>query len=201
MLAHRVGAVKQTILQCAVGRLAGCLEDRAVGVEQPAVVAAANPLLRDQPELERSAAVGAMKLQQSDRPAAVAEGDEILPQDAQPTRQVAQLLRQHNRLPKMAHIFAARRSRPDARELLVLRRPLAVVVGAVSRAEQRNPVSHLLLLDDRTIIAFLEARRQNPYRAMVRSLMRVAASPHRRNPQTPIAKNPLRSYSPHLKRG
>ena len=90
--AHRIGAVEQAVLQCAVRRFAGRFEDRAVDIEQPAVIAAADPLVGNQAEFERSAAMRAMQFEKAHRAAAVAEGDEILAHDAQPPRQVAQFL-------------------------------------------------------------------------------------------------------------
>ena len=104
----------------------------------------------------------AMQLQQADRAAPVAERDEVLAQYAQPPRQVTQFVGENDRLPKAAQIFAAGRARPDAGQLVVFGRPLAVVIGAVGGVEKRNPVSHLLLLHDRAIIAFLEAQAPKP---------------------------------------
>ncbi len=46
MLAHRIGAVEEPVLQGAVGRLARGFEDRAVATEQPAMIAAADALAR-----------------------------------------------------------------------------------------------------------------------------------------------------------
>jgi len=71
----RVGAVEQPILQPAGWRLAGGFEDRAVDIEQPAVIAAAYPLVADEPEFQRCAAVRAMQFEQAGRAAAVAKGD------------------------------------------------------------------------------------------------------------------------------
>ncbi len=61
-LTGRIGAVKQPVLQRAVGWLARRFQDRAVAIEQPAVVAAADALVADQAEFERGAAVRAMQL-------------------------------------------------------------------------------------------------------------------------------------------
>ena len=90
VLAHRVGAMAQPVLERAVGGLTRGFEDRAVGAEQPAVVAAANALLIDQPEFERGAAMRAMQFQQPDRAALVAKGDQVFPQDPQPPRDFSQ---------------------------------------------------------------------------------------------------------------
>src|SRR5262249_60846977 len=64
---HRIGAVKEAILQSAVNRLARCFEDSAVDVEQPAVIAASDTLLANQPKLKRGTPMRAIQLQQSDR--------------------------------------------------------------------------------------------------------------------------------------
>src|SRR5262249_29053965 len=55
-LVRRIRAVTEALLQRAVRRLAGGLEQRAVDVEEPAVVAAPDAALGDEPELERGAA-------------------------------------------------------------------------------------------------------------------------------------------------
>ena len=80
-LAHRIGAVTQLVLDRAGGGLAGRFQDRAVHVEQPAVVAAADALGADQAELQRGAAVGAMPFKEADGAGAVAEGDQFLAED------------------------------------------------------------------------------------------------------------------------
>jgi len=138
--------VKEPILQGAVGGLAGRLEDRAVTIEQPAVVAAADAPLADQAELERGAAMGAMQFQEADAAAPVAVGDEVLAEDADAPRQVAQFAGEDDRLPEAPQIFPARRPRPDAGQLLVIRRPLAVVISAVGGIQKRRSPSHDPLL-------------------------------------------------------
>jgi hypothetical protein len=146
VLTNRIGAMEKAVLQCAVGRLSRGFEDRAVNVEQPAVIAAADPLFSDQAEFQRGAPMRAVQLQQANRPAAVAKGDEVLAQYTQSPREVIQLAGQNDRLPKTPHIFTAWRARPDAGQLLVFRRPLAVVIGAVGCIEKRHPFGHRSLL-------------------------------------------------------
>jgi len=92
--------VEQPVLQRAVGGLARGFEDRAVGAEEPAVIAAANARFADQSEFERGAAMRAMQFQQADAAALVAEGDEILAQNAQPPGHFAQFGGLDHRLPK-----------------------------------------------------------------------------------------------------
>jgi hypothetical protein len=48
----RIGAVAEPVLQRPVRRLVGCLQDPAVNIKQPPVIAAANSALRHDPKLE-----------------------------------------------------------------------------------------------------------------------------------------------------
>ncbi len=82
-LAHRIGAVEQPLLEPARRRFARGFEDRAVAPEQPAVIAAADARLADQPEFERCAAMRAMQLQQPHGTLAIAKRDQILAEDPQ----------------------------------------------------------------------------------------------------------------------
>jgi hypothetical protein len=86
---HRIGAVKEAVLQGAVCRLARRLEDRAVDVEEPAMIAAADPLFADETEFERGPAMRAVQFEKAHSTALVAERDEILAQNPQAPRQVA----------------------------------------------------------------------------------------------------------------
>ena len=149
IFAHRVGAVAQPVLEGAVGRLARGFEDRAVGSEQPAVIAAANARLADQPEFERGAAMRAMQFQQPDLAALVAKGDEVLAEDAQPPRHLAQLRGLDDRLPEPPQIFAAGRARADPGQFLVYRRTIAMVIGAVGTVQKGCSFRHRLLHDAR----------------------------------------------------
>ena len=117
----RIGAVAQPVLQRAVGRLARGLEDRPVGGEQPAMVAAADPLVVDQAKFQRGAAMRAMQLQQADGAALVAEHDEVLAEDLDPQRQIVQLVGETDRLPEAAQIFAARRAGANMGEFRISR--------------------------------------------------------------------------------
>src|SRR5271170_2349129 len=84
----------------------------------------------------------AMQLEKANRAAAVAEGDEILAHDAQPPRQVAQLLGQDDRLPEAAQVLAAGRARSDAGELFIISRPLAMMVRAIGCAQKWCSLCH-----------------------------------------------------------
>jgi hypothetical protein len=132
-LVDRIGAVEQPIFQGAVGWLSGCIEDRPVHVEQPAVITAADPLVADEPEFQGCAAVRAVQLEQSGGSTAVAEGDQFLAEDFQPHRQVLQIVGVADRLPEAAHIFAARRVGADMGEFAVLSRHVAMMIAAVTR--------------------------------------------------------------------
>ncbi len=138
----RIRPLAEGVFQSAARRLPRCFEDPAVDVEDPAVVAAANPPLTDQAVLERRAAVRAVQLEQPDATAPVAEQHEILPEDPEAQRNVRQLPREGDRLPEAAEILAARRAGADPRELLVGRRDLARVIRAVRRVEDLRRFRH-----------------------------------------------------------
>src|SRR5207237_6109535 len=116
---RRIGAVPYLVLQRAVSRLARGFQDRAVDVEQPPMVAAAYPLRADEAEFERGAAMRAVQFQQTDRAALVAKRDQILTQDPDPQREIAEFIGETYRLPEAAHVFAARRIRPDMGEFSI----------------------------------------------------------------------------------
>src|SRR5207302_9067007 len=133
VLVGRISPVIEPILEGALRRLAGCLEDRPVRREQPSVIAAAYPFGVDQPELQRRAPMRAVQFEQTHRTALIAEDYEILSQDLDPMRQVPQLVGEADRLPEAAEIFAARRARSDMGEFDILLGDFAVVIGAKSR--------------------------------------------------------------------
>ena len=56
---YRVGTLEQPIFKRAIWRLARDIEDRAVHIELPAVIAAANAIFLDFTERQRRAAVAA----------------------------------------------------------------------------------------------------------------------------------------------
>src|SRR5262245_53215759 len=134
VFAHRIGAMKQAVLQRTVDRLARRFEAWAVDVEQPAVIATSDTLLPDQAELERGAPMRAMQFQQSNLAPLVAERDEILPENANSPRQLAQFAGEDDRLPKAAEIFSTRRVRPDAGQFRVIDWSLAMVVSTIGGA-------------------------------------------------------------------
>jgi len=62
ILLHGIGAVIEAILQRAVPRLARGIEDLPIHVKESAVIAALNPLLTDQVELQQCPAMGTVQL-------------------------------------------------------------------------------------------------------------------------------------------
>src|SRR5712671_5164959 len=106
------------------------------------MIAAAYPLCADETEFERGATMRAVQFQQTDRAALIAERDQILTQDPDPQREIAELIGETYRLPEAAHVFAARRIRPDMGEFCILLRHRAVVIAAKSRLQERSPVRH-----------------------------------------------------------
>src|SRR5262249_318778 len=138
-LVRRIRAVTEALLQRAVRRLAGGLEQRAVDVEEPAVVAAPDAALGDEPELERGAALWAVPLEQPHHAAEVAERPQRLAEERPRDRQVAQVVGEADRLPESPEVFTARRARTHARELCVLSGHVAVIVAAeAGRQEGRS---------------------------------------------------------------
>ena len=84
----------------------------------------------------------AVQLDQSDLAAAVAKRDEVLAEDFKPLRHVAELVRDDYRLPEPPQVFAARRARPDAGQLIIRRRQAAVVISAVGLVQKRRSFGH-----------------------------------------------------------
>jgi hypothetical protein len=142
ILMHGISPLAQPILQRAVSRLAWCCEDPTIHIETPAVIAAADALFCNQSKLQRGAAVGTIRLQQTHCTALVAEGHEIFTQDADAPRQVLQILRQENRLPETPQIFAAGGSWPNPGQFLVLLRHPTLVIGAIGCAQKRYSGRH-----------------------------------------------------------
>src|SRR5262249_3730449 len=94
------------------------------------------PPLRNQPELERSPAMGTVALEQPHPSLPIAEDDQLLPEDRDVNRHVSQVIGEADRLPEAAEVLAARRSGTDVGEFCVLSGNLAMVVGAVARRQE-----------------------------------------------------------------
>ena len=97
-----IGAVAEPVLEGAVFGLAGRLQDGAVHIEQPAVVAAPDAPFGHQAKLQGRATVGTMGLNQTYPAAEVAERDQLLAEDLHGHRQVFEIVGEGHRLPKSA---------------------------------------------------------------------------------------------------
>ena len=115
VLAQRIGAVEDMAGDAAGLGLARRLQDRAVDVVEPAMIAAADAGLADDAELERGAAVAAMRVQEPEAAAAVAKQHQILAENAHAQRQVLDPLGHRHGEPEAPEILAGRRARPDPR--------------------------------------------------------------------------------------
>src|SRR2546425_6984869 len=78
----------------------------------------------------------AVQLQQPDAAATVAEQHEILAENPEAQRNVRQVAREGDRLPETAEVLATGCAGTHPRELVVGRRRLASVMGAVRRVEK-----------------------------------------------------------------
>jgi hypothetical protein len=103
----------------------------AVDVEHHAVIAALDAALLDRAVFERGAAMHAMRVQQTDAAAAVAERDQFFVEDLQEAGRVGEFHRHADRMPEAAHVFARRRAGPRLGELDIVRRNPVRVVAAV----------------------------------------------------------------------
>jgi hypothetical protein len=79
-LMDRIGVVEESVLQRARCRFARSFEDRSVAAKALPMIAAADPFLADQPELERSTAMRTMQFKKADLTPSVAEREQILAQ-------------------------------------------------------------------------------------------------------------------------
>ena len=71
----------------------------------------------------------AVQMEHADPPAAIAEDHEVLAEDADAQRRLAELAREGHRLPEAAQIFAARRARAHLRQLGIGRRDGPAVIA------------------------------------------------------------------------
>jgi hypothetical protein len=134
-LLDRVGALADLVADRGVLRLARGLQDRAVHVEVPAVVAAADAALLDLAVFQGGPAVGAMAVQQADPPPAVAKHHQILAHDPDPHRMLLELGGHGHRVPEAAQVFAAGGAGAHMGEFrILLERPVyGVAVKRLSR--------------------------------------------------------------------
>jgi hypothetical protein len=106
------GLAHLVLEQSALG-LAGLLQAMALGVEFPAVIAAADAVILDLAVIERGAAMAAAGVQQADTAALVAKQDEIFAEDANFPGDIGGIGDQSDRVPIAAEQFAHRRAAPD----------------------------------------------------------------------------------------
>src|SRR5262249_8350100 len=85
-----------------------------------AMVAAANAALGDPTELERAAPMATLWLEYADPSGAITEEDEILTEDPDEDRRVAELVGEAERRPEPSQAVSPRRTSPAVRELSVL---------------------------------------------------------------------------------
>ena len=129
-LLHGVPGLAHAIALEAAFGLARLLEAMALGIEQPAVVAAANAAVLDAAVIERRAAVAAVRLHQPRPPAPVTEQDEVLAQHADGFRRRAGIGDEADRVPITPQQFAHRLAASDLGQGDVVARKLARIAGA-----------------------------------------------------------------------
>ena len=112
-LLHRVPGLAHLVLELAAVGLAGLLEAMALGVELPAVVAAADAVFLDLAVIERGAAMAAARVQQADAAVLVAEQHQILAEHAHFSGDIGGVGDEPDRVPVAPEQFAHRRAAAD----------------------------------------------------------------------------------------
>src|SRR5581483_8182461 len=97
--------------------LAGLLEAAPLGVELPAVIAAADTVLLDLAVIKGGAAVAAARVQEAGAAVPVAEQDQILAQDAHFSGDIGGVGGEPDRMPVAPQQLAHRRAAADRGEL------------------------------------------------------------------------------------
>ena len=103
----------------------------AVHIEHHAVVATTNPALFYASIFETGAAVDAVRVEQPDPTALVAEGNQFFAQDLQKVWCVGEFSRQAHWMPETAHVLAHGGARTRLRQLWIVFGDLVGVVAAV----------------------------------------------------------------------
>lgn len=103
------------------------------------MIAAPDPLTAGQVEFERGAA--SMQFQQANGVTLVAEGDDVF----------AQLTGENDWLPELPQVFPAWCARSNPGQLLVFRRSLAMVVGAVGPCSGTAPAQPCYVSSERFV--------------------------------------------------
>ena len=112
-LLYRVPGLAHLVLELAAVGLAGLFEAAALGVELPAVIAAADAVLLDLAIIERGAAVAAAGVEQAGAAMPVAEQDEILTERADFSGNIGGVARKADRVPIAPQQFPHRRAATD----------------------------------------------------------------------------------------
>ena len=131
-LPNGIGAVAELAGDGAFGRLGGRLQDGAVHVEQPAVVAAADAALGDDSVLERRPAVAAMLVQEANPSREVPEQHQFLAEHLDKDGPLRELPGHRQRHPETTEVLAARGARPRVGQLRVLAGVGDAVVSVVA---------------------------------------------------------------------
>jgi hypothetical protein len=105
-LVRRVGGMLDVLLAAEIRRLARHFAHPAFGIEQPAVIAAADSLLLDATPFERSSAMAAMQFEAADLAQTAAEQHQVLAKNAYSPGQVLELLGEGDGLPVAAQQLA-----------------------------------------------------------------------------------------------
>jgi predicted nucleic acid-binding protein len=128
-LVSRIGALSNALFESAAVRLAGRVEASPVDVVHPAVIAAADPALHRDPELERRPPVRAVQVQDAELSATITEHHQILAQDAHAAGRGGDITRERYWLPETAEILAAESPRADLSQLRIRRGDVATIVA------------------------------------------------------------------------
>src|SRR5919108_813049 len=142
VLMSRVGPMTQPVFQRAIGRLPPCVQNPSIDFDEPGVIAAPYPLLLDEAELQRGAAVGTVELQASHLTALVTEHDQVLAENAHAPWQLLQVFGERHWLPEAAQILPARGARAHVGKLLVLLGDVTMVIGSVWLCQKGCPCRH-----------------------------------------------------------
>src|SRR5262249_17971014 len=123
---HRVSRLPDIERLARLLALARHFEAFALGIVEPAVIAADAALLDPAP-FERGTAMRAMRIERANPPRFVAEHDDLLAQQLFLARQILQLIGGADRLPVAAQQFAHRAARLDAGQLVIGLRRLPAI--------------------------------------------------------------------------
>ncbi len=82
MLARGVGTMTKCLLEAGGRRFPRCIQNAAVGVEQPAVITTPQSPFRDNSVFERRAAMGTVTVQYTNGSRPIAVGNQVLAQNA-----------------------------------------------------------------------------------------------------------------------